>query len=584
MHASATPPRDIVSNPEVEEYLRKEGMTEDEWKRVYDLRYCTILVPFEDVSDEEDAELDHENDEKDSSNSPEEPLHNHGISTPPKSQGQRQLPTPKSIQRHQDSPHAVLPKRELHTPTRNIGLRTPIEKKSTDAPKQPRAQIHNAKIRNNQEDDLAEEDTDALTINDPLASYLPAARTNAPKLNNVLGHSSDLTMDVGEDDDMEYFHDALDSHYDSDQAEDNGSSRAGLKRRHWELEQTHRLLQPTQPTAMKRVALSTSFLNTTSTETLGLLRPRSFSPSPSSIISQRRGSMTSDTSSVSHLSFNQNFSQRKLWTTQDWKTLEATYNQMNGNAMKEADLTQVADRFLEEQEAQTGEKSFWSREKVHMRCIALYRVRSDTRWDPVNHGSRRSRLESTPLSAGLRGASRRSAQPYPAQNLSKSKSNPTAIPSTGADRTSSSAIADFLSHRRADRSQKQKNADQGYQLKSVFKHRLASGLRTVGQLIPFWKDVEQGNTNIKGKQKVPLGVPLGTAQAVIDSFESKSLESECSGSSFSRSGSVLSNSDSNCERSRSSPSTPSPASSIAEMLARGHSVRSTSATSESSLA
>ncbi|KAF9361846.1 hypothetical protein BGX26_011070 [Mortierella sp. AD094] len=584
MHTSASPPRDIVSNPEVEEYLRKEGMTEDEWKRVYDLRYCTILVPFEDDSDEEDAELDHERKERDSSSTFEEPLRDHGISTPPKSQGQRQLATPKSIQRHQDSPRAVLPKQEPHTPTRNIGLQTPIEKKSINAPKQPRAQIQNANIRNNQKDDL-EEDTNALTISDPLASYLPTARTNAPQLSNVLGRSSDLIMGAGEDEDMEYFHDALDSHDGIDQAESSGPSRAGLKRRHWELEQTPRLLQPTKPAAMKRVALSASLFNTTSTVTSGLLKPRSFSPSPSSIISQRRGSVASDTSSVSHLSFNQNFSQSKLWTTQDWKALEAVYNQMNGNAMAEADLTQVADRFLEEQEALTGEKSFWSREKVLMRCIALYRVRSDTHWDPVNHaqGSRRSGLESTPLSAGLRGASRRSAQPYPAQNFSRSKSNATTIPSAGTDSTSSSAIADFLSHRRADRNQKQRNADQGYQLKSVFKHRLASGLRTVSQLIPFWKDVEQGNTDIKGKQKVPLGVPLGTAQAVIESFECKSLGSECSGSSFSRSGSVLSNSDSNCERSRNPPLTP-PTGSIAEMLARGHSVRSASATSESSLA
>lgn len=159
----------------------------------------------------------------------------------------------------------------------------------------------------------------------------------------------------------------------------------------------------------------------------------------------------------------------------------------------------------------------------------------------------------------------------------------------GANGTSSSAIADFLSHRRADRNQKQRDTDQGYQIKSVFKHRLASGLRTVSQLIPFWKDVEQGNTDIKGKEKVPLGVPLGTAQSVIETFESKSLESECGGSGFSRSGSVLSSSDSNFEGARNTPTVSLPSSSsspgsVAEMLARGYSARAASVASETSFA
>lgn len=30
-----------------DEFYTAEGTSEEEWKRVYDLRYCTILVPFE---------------------------------------------------------------------------------------------------------------------------------------------------------------------------------------------------------------------------------------------------------------------------------------------------------------------------------------------------------------------------------------------------------------------------------------------------------------------------------------------------------------------------------------------------------
>jgi hypothetical protein len=43
---------------EKDEFLRQEGMTEEEWKRIYDLRYCTILVPFEEDPDEKASQED----------------------------------------------------------------------------------------------------------------------------------------------------------------------------------------------------------------------------------------------------------------------------------------------------------------------------------------------------------------------------------------------------------------------------------------------------------------------------------------------------------------------------------------------
>ncbi|KAF9206194.1 hypothetical protein BGZ49_002843 [Haplosporangium sp. Z 27] len=591
MITSTTPPKDIILNPDVDEYLRKEGMTEEEWKRIYELRYCTILVPFEDDLDEEDTKQDHKGREQISNNNTKELISIEAPSTPLKRQEQKQLPTPKSTQSRKDITH-TLSRKQPYSPTRNIGLQTPKEKQSRNTINQAHTQKHKD-IKNIQDDDLDDGNTDSLTISDPLATYLSTSRNKGYKSTETTpGHSSNFTMG-SEDEDMEFFHDALDSHDENDQGEGSALPRAGLKRRHWELEQLPRLLQPTQPTATKRVALASSFTSTPNMIMSGLLKPRSFSPSPAFSSLQRRGSTTSDTSSVSHQSFSQSFSQslcqNKLWTSQDWKTLESIYGQMNGNDMAENDLVQIADRFLTEQEAQTGEKSFWSREKVLMRCVVLYRVRSGAHWDSNDNASKRSR-EATPL-FGLRGASRRSANPYPVQDFSRSKLSSSNVPPVRANGTSSSAIADFLSSRRAERSEKQRDAGQSYQLKSVFKHRLASGLRTVSQLIPFWKDVEQGNTNIQKKEKVPLGVPLGVAQAVIESFESKSMDSDCSGSVFSRSGSVLSNSD---ERSRNSSTTSlptsfsssssPPTSSIADMLAKGHSVRSASAASDLSLA
>ncbi|KAG0241548.1 hypothetical protein BGX31_001070 [Mortierella sp. GBA43] len=234
----------------------------------------------------------------------------------------------------------------------------------------------------------------------------------------------------------------------------------------------------------------------------------------------------------------ESLSRNVLWTTQDWRMVEKIYEEMNGDSMAELDLYPIVDRFLKEHEQKTGETPPWT-----------------------------SR-ESTPQLAESRGFNRHTTQPYPLRNTRELTGG-----STGK---ASSTISDFLSHRRADRNRRQQEAEQNYQLKSVFKHRLASGMRTVGQLLPFWKDVEKGNLDIKEKVAIPL-VPAGKAQAVIEAFETQSIDtrSECSWS------------DSGCSsrghgRARSSVSSLPPPETIAEMLARGHASRSESTSSSSS--
>lgn len=144
-----------------------------------------------------------------------------------------------------------------------------------------------------------------------------------------------------------------------------------------------------------------------------------------------------------------------------------------------------------------------------------------------------------------------------------------------------------MDERRADRARQQRTADQGYQIKSVFKHRFAAGLKTVGELLPFWKDVEKGHTDVKEEVVVPL-VPAGRAHSVIAAFESQAavqaqLERQHSLQARSRSGSVVSTTSGWNRESMGRSVSPAP-SSIAEMISRGHAARAASASASASAA
>ncbi|KAF8939517.1 hypothetical protein EDD21DRAFT_400312 [Dissophora ornata] len=603
MHTSTTPPREPATNPNVDEYLRQEGLTDEEWKRIYDLRYCTILVPFEEDPDNQEKVQDQDEDEEVSE---EETFEEPQPSTPitNRRQGQ-QLATPKTPRQRKRSPANGKQAKALErhrAALRPTGLLTPQEKRPADIltpleKQPPKASTYdivarlNVGISEDQVDDFNDDDTCFLTESDPLATYLTTAHTGERlSEQQTIQNSTDLTTWTVDSDEMditepETFHDALDRHDESeaesqaeqwrDVAESAGpSSRAGIKRRRWELEPSSRLLQQRQPISSKRVAiLASAFTSKTTMLSTGLMKPRTFTPTstltPTSAMMLRRDSTASDVSTISYTSFNQT----TLWSTQDWRALEQVYNDMDGSSLAETNLAPVVDRFLTEQEEQAGEKPIWTREKVLTRCVALHRVRNDNRraMDHTQTGKISGR-EMTPLSTGPRSLHRHLNRPYPVYGSRGSSAG------SSTQGTSSSAVSDFLSHRRADRTQRQRAEDQNYQLKSVFKHRLASGLRTVGHLLPFWRDVEQGNASIKEKVAVPL-VPAGRAQAVIEAFETQSQESERAGSvTFSRAGSVVSQDRTNSP----SASSQNGQETIADMLARGHSARSSSASSQGS--
>ncbi|KAK3825796.1 MAG: hypothetical protein J3Q66DRAFT_328609 [Benniella sp.] len=576
MHSREGSHPELAANPNVDEFLRQEGMTEEEWKRIYDLRYCTILVPFEEDPDKKGSQEDRADNSISKEPQTVTPVLT-PISTPvstPVTRERRQLATPTTPQGRRPflSRQGASPKSPSSPP---IGLLTPTEKRSLMSSNPRRANQRNGKISSDHGYDTEDEPKSFLTDRDPLSSYLTASSRSESHRSTkaILTGSTRLTTAKVDDEDtdtaeMETFHDALDfeaethTRHAHKQGEKSEPSGVGKKRRHWEIEILPRLLQPRQPEPQKRVAITTT---TSNTPVPALSKPVSFEPNPTSIVLSRRGSTASDISLVSH----EGFSRSSLWTSQDWKLLEKIYDDMDGDSMTESDLDPVAECFLKEHESKTGEASPWSRKKVLTRCVALQRVRQNRHWTPSKNGhdGHEFSRESTPQPAGHRGFDRQLLQPYHLRSSS-----------AGSAQGSPGSISDFLSQRRADRSHRQREADHNYQLKSVFKHRLASGLRTVGQLLPFWKDVERGNADIKEKVVVPL-VPSGKAQAVIEVFETQSLDAL---SESSRSESICSSR--GRERARGSVSSVPSTETVAEMLARGHASRSASASSRASSA
>ncbi|KAG0323003.1 hypothetical protein BGZ99_002987 [Dissophora globulifera] len=537
MHAPRTPSIEPAANPNVDEYLRQEGLSDEEWKRIYDLRYCTILVPFEEDADKGKSAEDQEDQVSD-----EDHIEYHQPSTPAAGARQRsQLATPKTP-RHSSAVNQQAKTLERHRALlRPTGLLTPAEKRAQKSVIRDAVEKLSVGISADQDNDDDDDDVDLndeskgfLTDNDPLSTYLTAPRDqgcasdqSAPE-NSTAPTMSALNDDDADVTDAETFHDALDEYEDSETESHlesghtdtfvscGSSSTAGIKRRRWELDSPPGLLQQRQVGSVKRVAIRTSTATTTAATLVrtagtpaGLLRPRTFTPTQT----PRRSSISSEVSAVS----TEDFKQTALWTTQDWRDLEKVYHELRGNSMAESDTGKYATR------------------------------------------------EPTLLTTGLRGSHRHSNPPYPVHDGHGLRAG------TSRRGGSSAAISEFLERRRADRSQRQRTEDQNYQLKSVFKHRLASGLKTVGQLLPFWRDVEQGNTDIKEKVPVPL-VPAGQAQAVIEAFETQDQESDGSGT-FSRAGSTG-------RRGGTPVLSTHGQETVAEMLARGHAVQSKSVSSQ----
>ncbi|KAF9179639.1 hypothetical protein BGZ50_006778 [Haplosporangium sp. Z 11] len=538
-------PMDTSENTNVEELIRSEGISDDEWQRIFELRYCTILVPFaEDYDAESQGDIqdlmEEEEEEEEEGEDEDEERDEQSIGTQPSTpkvegasrsgQEQQQLPTPKSIQRPQSLRQRSRTVSPSKSPARHTGMPSPLERRSAKAMSRNTDQSIedvNMDLGEDQDmDDLDGLNDSTLTPDDPLSTYLAGMRSRGRDGTQGMGIIVDATgnhsNNVGDIQSAEQKiargisaslvqhgnlgrrdSPAQSSKRPLDEADSTTSSDAGAKRRHWELSPSTRLLQPKHPDLTKQSALATSpSIPYSPVSPSGLMKPRSYTPStsPLSFLQSRLSSsnvssLQRDVSFTSNISTTSQWSRnaKTLWTKQDWQTLEALYNEMDGNSMEEAGLTQVADRFLTEQMALTGSKPRWTR------------VRHDK-----NEGSEHQfPFTAADASRRHRSGTRRAA-PYPVDVLRGQYPGG----------TSSSAMTEFRNRRRSEQNRKQSALDQGYSLKSVFKHRFASGLRTVGQLLPFWRDVELGNTDIKEKVTVPL-VPAGSAQSVIEAFESQ---------------------------------------------------------------
>ncbi|KAG0062117.1 hypothetical protein BGZ89_010912, partial [Linnemannia elongata] len=585
-----------MENSNLNEFYTAEGTSEEEWQRVYDLRYCTILVPFEENHSLNDqTEVKHDSvttqteQEVKKEQEEQQDMDEQDVSAKMSSVVTKTTTITTKTTTTSERVHLATPRATPARPEPDAALSV----SSTPTPharKQGQDGDGDGDDGDDQDDSMMTDDHCGLTEGDPLSRYLTAethlgSTSSGSSLKNV-----DMDMSGGDDDEKtEEFHDATlgielneddgtinslrisqhdSSHQfnsDDDSADYLSPSHSGNKRpRHWELSPSQRLLHTVDPHPSKRIALSISSSGLHGVDGIpsrGLLRPRSFSPSssPSPSIwvtppmalsaehSNRAGSGAPD-APAQHpwVATAPNF-----WKKQDWKVLEDLYEELNGEDMAESELGQVVDRFLAKQESLQEGKSKWSRDFVHLRCVALHRVRVQETPDAASQELYSPTISSRTMSTRTRswrgsspgfesriGAARRSLSPYPVGLTRRAGSTPVWSPESASPKS----IADFVDERRADRARKQhRTADQGY-IKSVFKHRFAAGLKTVGELLPFWKDVEKGHTDVKEEVVVPL-VPAGRAHSVIAAFESQAAQAQERQNSLparSRSGSVMS--------------------------------------------
>ncbi|KAG0033334.1 hypothetical protein BGZ82_006149, partial [Podila clonocystis] len=196
----------------------------------------------------------------------------------------------------------------------------------------------------------------------------------------------------------------------------------------------------------------------TSDEPVSLQRPRPIEPAH--VTHFNRIPMARDrTPSVSSRSSRSSWvSVDAKWTDQNWQDLEALYVAMEGDMLAEKELGTIAERFLAEYGSRTGEfqgatSSYRSYNRSSANPYPVHRLRRN--WTP-----------------------QRSVSPAPSQSSVAS--------------SSSSFVRRAHNYNRMD-----EDHLPGYQIKSVFKRKLAAGLKTVGELIPFWREVEDGKTDIK---------------------------------------------------------------------------------------
>ncbi|KAF9948563.1 hypothetical protein BGZ72_009561 [Mortierella alpina] len=368
------PPVAEVEN--LDQYLLQEGETEDEYKRIFDLRYSIVLVPFASEADREKAKQEKEIRASRRSQSrsvePEESRPTSNSRT-----GHRQFPTPTSMPR--EKPAGRWSARQM-TLTGGPSSRTPTPLEKSSRHDSAVSSLDDSAVTDHDdEDDYNDASNTQLMPSDPLSSYLHKAQAKIEAEKVSVRRRSDASTEL---DDWESFHDALDHPEDNTHqcktvestplinglqdpsSSSSSSGSSGTKRHHWELSPSNRLMQPREPsTPSKRFALGSSVATAPrSIVTAGLMKPRSFTPRLSfpglpanPFTLQRRSSILSEASVTSTCS-----SSSALWSKSNWKDLEVLYTQMNGNSMDEAGLVDIATRFLDEHESRTGERPSWT--------------------------------------------------------------------------------------------------------------------------------------------------------------------------------------------------------------------------------
>ncbi|KFH68282.1 hypothetical protein MVEG_05100 [Podila verticillata NRRL 6337] len=546
--------------PEVDEFFRQEGLTEEHWQRIYDLRYCSILVPL----------LDDTGKKKHARQDPHSPKRK---ASPPTDTDTSQLPTPTTTPRAIVSRPHVSPRPTVAPPIKYL-------------PKDPQ----------DGEDGQDEQDEQARPLKKRMID---------------VDHAWGDVMEDGDDDgnmSEDSFHDALDTtteavpsqqqqhirslRLDPVHISSTPSFTAGVKR-HWEVTTPAPLiLQQRTPLSHepRKIAIPSTFKHPS--EAVSLLRPRSIESAPVTHFNRipvREGTAGSISSRSSRSSW---ASADAKWTDQNWKELEALYVAMEGDMLTEEELGAIAERFLAEYKIRTGEAP-WSKVAMRDRCQALYRVggsqvtpQSITTWrsnigrDPPKSSIvmdppvsltpytplLTQRKFQGPTTSSHRSYNRSSASPYPSHHLRRNWTPQRSVsPAPSQSSMASSSSFSFVNQQRTHRNHRSRmdeDRQPGHQIKSVFKKKVAMGLKTVGQLIPFWKDVEDGETNIKEEVAVSL-VKAPKVQSMIESFEflddSSSSMIKQEEETMSRRSSLLSSSGS--------------VRSVAEMIAQGHARR-----------
>ncbi|KAF9286445.1 hypothetical protein BGZ74_001286 [Mortierella antarctica] len=421
-------------------------------------------------------------------------------------------------------------------------------------------------------------------------------------------HARDEVMEDGDEQgnmSEDSFHDALDTseaissqhHTPSPYLRDPSyismsqpSSTVGSKRLR-ELATPTPLLQQRTPSVShepQRIATHPIFKHPS--EPVSLQRPRPIEPAPVThfnripTIRERTPSVASRSSRSSWASVD------AMWTDQNWRDLEALYVAMKGDMLAEDELGTIAERFLTEY-TRTGEAPPWSKVAIRDRCQALYRVgnshvtpqsiatwRSNISLDPPKSFVMEpgSLTPYTPLQtqrtfqgpSSYRSYNRSAANPYPVHRLRRNWTAQRSVSPAPSQSSLASSSSSFVRQRTRHYNQIDGDHQPLYQIKSVFKRKMAAGLKTVGELIPFWKEVENGKTDIKEEVVVPL-VKAPKVQSMIESFEY--LDDLSSGDmelikqdeeTMSRRSSLL-----------SSHSSSSSVRSVAEMISEGHARR-----------